>query len=560
MLAAAFACWGACDPWSDDLELHQANRDKDLYEIVMENSDISVFAQVLQATGYDRFLQEEQALTVFAPQNAALAHLNLSDTTTLKLWVQGYIAYLLYYTNEDGNFSLSGQVVESIEMLNRKTIPAGVLTLSGSNVITTNRSCKNGVLHVIDNTVADRKNIWEYLTTEQEGQAQVQFMLSLNEEVMDMNKSVQTGVDINGRPTYDTIWATQNTFLERYPLADERRSFTVVLLESSVLEALKTKYANYFFQKDAAEQEKEVFRQIASDLILKATAIDAPGRYPSLDDVLVDIDPADIIDSYQASNGRVYRLSSANIRIFQNKIKEQIIEAESGELDGQNAWMVRYRTFASGGQDIVLKGTTRQTFYTTEYFPDNDSTATYSSEEAFRVGDTYILSSVTNSYVKFKPTLYSSDYEIYWMAYDDETSHYTEMLWDSVPKVLTLEQKMLISFPGEPEVTRGTDYKITGNFSPYFVMAGVATAGVREETPVLHYRVDNSVEANSGYFLLGQPYEGSGYEFGGGAILKSPVYGEATFMIANTVRSTNANAGVMFLDYIRLVPKVDPND
>ncbi|MDR1121059.1 MAG: fasciclin domain-containing protein, partial [Dysgonamonadaceae bacterium] len=158
MLAAAFVCLGACDPWRDDLELNKADLDKDLYEIVMENPGISIFVRVLQATGYDRFLKEEQALTVFAPQDAALQQLSLSDTAALKLWVQNYIAYLSYYTGADGNFNRSGGVVDGIEMINRKTIPAGVASLSGSKLITANRTCKNGVLHIIDNTVADRKN------------------------------------------------------------------------------------------------------------------------------------------------------------------------------------------------------------------------------------------------------------------------------------------------------------------------------------------------------------------------------------------------------------------
>ncbi|MDR2475967.1 MAG: fasciclin domain-containing protein [Bacteroidales bacterium] len=560
-LWAVIAGFPACDPWHDDTRPDYQDRDKNLYELIGNNPDISIFAQALQATGYDRILQEEQALTVFAPQNAVLQSLDLQDTVALKQWIQNHIAWSLYFTGKDGNFLSGSQAVNHIQMLNNKSVNVGANTVSGSRLTETNLVCGNGVLHIIDNMITCRKNIWDYLVSEQENHEQVKFIQSYTENVMDRDRSVQTGVDIDGNSVYDTVWVERNTFLEQYPLGDEQSFFTVVLLENDALEALKTKYAKYFVQKDAEAQNREVFRQVTADLILQPVVVEAAGRYLSKSDILVDIDPAEILETYQASNGIVYRLSNARIKIYQNKIKEQILEAEDGELfDGSNAWITRYRSYASGGKDIVLKGTTRQTFYTTEYFPDNDSTATYSSTQTFTFGDTYLTSTSLNSYAKFTPTLYSTDYEIYWVAYDDDENDYNGMLWDSVPRIMTLEQKLLIGFPGEPEPARATDGKISNNFSPYFVLAGVSTAGVLEETQLSHYRVNNDAESNVGFFLLGEKFEGTG-GFGGGNILKSPAYGQATFMVANTPRSTASNNnGLLFLDYIRIVPKVDVND
>ncbi|GAB6010962.1 fasciclin domain-containing protein [Viscerimonas tarda] len=558
---AAMLCLFACDAWKDDMQLNNSNLDKNLNELIVENPDISVFAQALRLTGYDKLLREEQSLTVFAPGNEALQQLDLSDLETLKEWMKGYIAYLSYYTDASGNFTLSGEPVSQVEMLNGKS-----LSVYPSLALRSNLVCGNGVLHIINSTLDNRKNIWEYLQ-EQQGYEQIQFIQSLEEQVMDKDKSLQIGVDMNGRPVYDTIWTTRNTFLEACPLGDERQSFTVVLLEQNTFDALKTKYAKYMRQRDTNAQNKEIVRQLAADLTLKNTLINNAGRYPSLGDVLVDIDPANITESYTASNGTVYKLSAADIKIYENKIKTQIIEGEdyTDRWDGQNAWTVRYRSWASGGKDVMLKGRTRQTFEWDVYYAEKDSTAHKSSSKTFiYTGETYVQSNSTNAYIQYNPIMYSCDYEIYWLTYDDVSSHYFAIPDSTRTIPMTLLQKLLISFPGEPALRRNADGgKIENHFSPYSAMASAATAGVRQETQLLRYRLnaDNNTAGNSNekLYLLDIVSDGTD-AFGNGGTLKCSAYGAATFFVANTVQATNADAGLIFLDYIRLAPKVDLND
>jgi hypothetical protein len=564
LVLTAMVLLTACDAWRDDTQLKNGDLDKTLYEVIRANSDISIFAHILQLTGYETFLREEQALTVFAPADNALKDMDLTNVEALTVWVKNYIAYLTYYTDQSGTFE-----VNAIEMLNGKSVPVNASGISGATIIKANWTSANGVLHIIDNVIIDRKNIWEYLQ-EQPGYEQIDFIRSLEEEVMDRDKSVQTGVDVNGQPLYDTVWVKRNTFLETYPLDNEYQSFTVVLLEKAALDVLKAKYAKYFIQKDPIAQDKEIIRQITSDLTLKKQVITTSGRFPSQDDILVDINPTDIKESYQASNGMVYKLSAADIKMYENKIKTQIIEAEdyASRYDGastdpeKDAWVVRYRSWASGGKDVVLKGATRNTVEYDEYDPEEDVikrlSKTYTYTITYRTNDP-IVSKASNAYLKYEPVMYSVDYEIYWVAYDDITSHYTNFGDDTIKRPMVLEQKLLISFPGELPLVRDNDAKITHNFSPNFVMAGVSTAGIHEETQLVRYRVNTTTTATQGLFVLDQPFTAED-SFGGSTTLKSSTYGKATFMVANTVRETNTNAGLIFLDYIRLVPLVDPND
>jgi hypothetical protein len=552
-VVAALILFPACDPWANDTKLKNSDLDKTLWELLQTNPEVSAFVSILQKTGYDQFLQDEQSLTVFAPVNSALQGVEVNDNALLTEWVKNYIAFLSYYTDESDRFEK-----EEIQMLNGKSVPVTGAGISGANITRFNWAGVNGVIHIIDNTIIDRKNIWEYLS-EQTGYEQVELIRSFDAEVMDMERSVQIKMDMDGQPIYDTVWVTRNPFLEACPINNERQLFTYILMDNSALELLKTKYRKYFTQKEEDVQERLISYELVSDLALKHQPIESAGRFNSLNDILIDIDPADITETYQASNGIVYKVSRADIKMYENKIKTQIIEAEDyvDRWDSDNAWAIRYRNWASGGRDVMLKGITRNTVY---YQYDNegetrDTSKVFTYDTKYRDNDA-VLTKSSNAYLKYTPVLYSTGYEIRWMAYDDLEKHYTNFT-DTLQKPMVLEQKLFVSFPDEPELMRNaTDATISNNFSATTVMAGTSVAGVHEETRLERYTVTST---NTGIFILDQPFTGTD-AFGDQTVLKCPVYGKAAFFVANTPRELNTNSGILFLDYIKLTPLVDPND
>jgi uncharacterized surface protein with fasciclin (FAS1) repeats len=550
----------ACDPWADDTKLKNGDLDKTLWELLQANPEVTTFVSILQKTGLDSLLQNEQSLTVFAPENQALQGIDLNNRDQLTAWAKNYIALLAYYTNESNRFE-----VDEIQMLNGKTVPVAGSVLLGANVIKSNLSGVNGVIHIIDNTIIDRKNIWEYLQT-QANYDQVQTIQSLNEEVMDMSRSVQIGVDANGHALYDTVWVNRNIFLDRFALDNEHIAFTYILLDNSALTTLKTKYAKYFVQTDAVAQQKSIDYEVTSDFVLQHQLITQTGRFLSLngDDLLVDINLGNITETYQASNGIVYKVSAADVKIYENKIKTQIIEAEDyiDRWDDGNGWEIRYRNWASDGQDVMLKGFTRNTVnYVLDVEKEGvmtptDTTKTFTYNVKYRDNDN-IANKASNAYLKYNPTLYSTPYQIYWVAYDDYAKHY-ENFSDTVQQPMVLEQKLFVSFPGTPALARGvgTDAKISNNFSANTVMAGKSIAGIHEETLLQRYTVTTT---NEGLYILDKPSTATD-AFGDSSTLISPTYGTATFFVTNTPRELTTNSGLLFLDYIKLVPLVDPND
>ncbi|MBN2613393.1 MAG: fasciclin domain-containing protein [Bacteroidales bacterium] len=560
--------FNSCDPWKDYNQLNNSNVDKTLNEVIASDADISTFAQILKLTGYEKLLLTEQSLTVFAPSNEALQDINLENTEALTEWVKNHIAKLTYYTDKSGQFAS-----ENIELINGKNVPLGLGTVSGSNIIKNNIYCANGVLHIIDSEIIFRKNIWEYMQGET-GYLQTQYILSQEDKVMDMTKSIQIGININGKPIFDTVWAYRNTFLETYQLNNERKNYTVVLIDQSSFNSLINKYSKYFAQDSLELQNREITHQITLDMVLKDTVITTAGRFPSVDDVLVDIDPSNITETYQASNGIVYKVNAADVKVFNNKIKEQIIEAEDYVLrwDDRDAWEVRYRSWASGGKDVILKGYTTNTFeydyYNTtleemrhKIIDRNGISISYRSNDP-------VWSRTYNPYLQFEPVMYSTPYEIRWVTYDDVAAH-AQIALDSTTEtgVMTLEQKLFISFPGEPVLNRLTDGQVKNNFSTITIMASSAKAGVHEETQLVRYRkLDTSSPSTSNLYLLNTPYTIED-DYGKEGTLICPAYGKATFWVSNTVREkgtssnvSSRNPGLIFLDYIRLTPLVDPND
>lgn len=551
-----FACvtgFIACNPWADNTELKDADRNKTLLELLQANPEVSTFVSILQKTSYDQWLQDEQSLTVFVPVNKALQGIDVSDNELLKAWVQNYIAFLSCYAGQSNEFELT-----EIQMINGKTIPVAGSMISGANVIQANLAGKNGVAHLIDNTIIDRKNIWEYLQA-QTGYEQIDLIRLFDEEVMDMEKSIQTGVE-DGWPVYDTVWVTRNAFLDACPIDNERQLFTYILLENDAFSALKAKYEKYFVRKDKAIQEQTIAYEMLSDLALTYQAIEQAGRFASLKNILVDIDPAMIKESYQASNGRVYILRQADVKMYENKIKTQIIEAENfiDRWDSENAWALRYRNWASGGMDVMLKGFTRNTVeYDTldvETGETVHASKTFTFDTKYRDNDN-VSNKLSNAYLKYTPVLHSTAYQIHWMAFDDLEKHYTGFS-DTLQQPMILEQKLFVSFPDEPELLRNADAKISNHFSKNTVWAGKSIAGVHEETQVMRYTVTSG---NEGLYILDTLFDKTD-AFGDQTTLICPAYGRAAFFVANTPRETNTNSGIMFLDYIKLTPLVDPND
>ncbi len=606
ILTLVVASLASCNAWEDVKKLDSGDRSKNLYELLAANPDVSIFVQSLKATGYDEKLSADMFYTVFAPSNSALAGVILpTDTVALTKWVQNYLSEKIAYTDNQGKFG-----IDSLLMLNEKQVAIDSNLVSGAPVSKWNIASKNGVIHILDGIIVDRMNIWQYMQT-LEGNPIVDFIASFSEKVMDMERSVQIGVTSDGRPKYDTIWMYRNTLLDATPLANESATSTFLLPDASALAALQVKYSKYFAQKDSLIMVHDIMKEITNDMILRYTRIESDGqRYPNTTGVLVDVNASDIVisESYTASNGIVYKVSAANVKMYQNKIKPLAIEGENYDTRWPDGWQTRPRTWASGGFDVALKSRTRHSYDWVVRTPIDTILATNGSDSIlYSTTTTYInnmydltyrnnewpgtnVLGEPNAYISYKPRMYSTPYKIFWKAYDDNSQ---KVHIDARGVPMVFYQKMYVSFPGEKVLTRTAANVITGNFSStskvgftanHTIMAAKMIAGENIETQLVRYKVNqgNTVYPNS-YVLytdavVTNPTPITSEDvYGKEGILKCPYYGQAMFYVSNTTMGefTHSNGtvqsylqsakgsnapGMIFLDYIRLEPQVDPND
>ena len=75
MGCAFIAAFTACtDTWDDHYEAPATGvNDGSLWQAIKANPDLSNFASVIEACGYDKALASSQVFTVFAPTNASLS-------------------------------------------------------------------------------------------------------------------------------------------------------------------------------------------------------------------------------------------------------------------------------------------------------------------------------------------------------------------------------------------------------------------------------------------------------------------------------------------------------
>jgi hypothetical protein len=519
-----------------------------LLDIIRENPDWSSFYQALTLTGYDSVLSSENSFTVFAPANSAWQGVNMEDKAALASIVSCHVAYEKKLSSDP---ALHGRM----QTINGKLIiyDPQLQTFNGAQIASPDHVASNGVAHGMNKIFDVKQNIWEYIRGLR-GYSQVDYIRSLNRREMDMTRSVRKGVNEQGQPVYDTVWVDVNEFLSAVPLNDETQELTYIVLEDDGFFRLFDKFNPYFTLPNVQESEKLTSFHVCRDLTF-------PGRIsdPVLRDTITNIfgvtgrlKGAEVKEQLEASNGRVYVLSSANIRL-RDKIKPVVVEGENFTAAADPQYLfTRYKPlWASGAKDILLacSATQQDRLYIGEDAWGNKQYGWLS--KTFLWSDKY-RANVTNFWVEYKADVYSVGYEVRYVAYDDIEEHYS-----NPEQRFRLEQKLFISLPGAATLAKGLSKvnadAVSNNYlGDEVCFVGSDTAGVYKETRLRKWRL--TLDGKSPQFISA-PLSATGAD-----TMKVGNAGVMTMWLCNTTRATTASAqGLLFLDYIKLAP-VLPNE
>lgn len=250
MIALAFV---ACnDKWSDHYDVASSGEGT-LWQAISENENLSNFARVVKACGYDTALVGRQVFTVFAPTNDKFTSqmadelidayntekgkgVKENDNSTVKEFVQNHIA--LY------NYSVSSVSNDSIVMMNGKYLSLTPTTFGEQPILSSNQLYGNGILFTLGNKVEYFPNVFEYLGKDGELKNISDFLYSYNRYKFNEEQSVPGGI-VNGKTVYlDSVMTLENELVGT--LVSEDSTYWMVVPTNEVWDSLVTAYSPYF--------------------------------------------------------------------------------------------------------------------------------------------------------------------------------------------------------------------------------------------------------------------------------------------------------------------------
>ncbi|MDD2601778.1 MAG: fasciclin domain-containing protein [Prevotella sp.] len=255
VVVISLAFMGCTDEWNEHYDVSPAAQGT-LWEAISSNSDLSNFARVVKACGYDTTLVSKQVFTVFAPTNANFSsaeadsiisvynqekakNIKEKDNSAVKEFLQNHIA--LY------NYSVSSSSNDSIVMMNGKYIRLTSNTFGGQQILNANAPYGNGILFTLDHKVKYFPNIFEYLGKDAELDSVAKFLYSYNKYEFDEAASV-SGEIVDGKTVYlDSVVNLENEIFRRIGLLNaEDSTYWMVAPTNKAWTSLVNEYSQYF--------------------------------------------------------------------------------------------------------------------------------------------------------------------------------------------------------------------------------------------------------------------------------------------------------------------------
>ena len=237
------------DTWDEHYQ-QGAMGDGNLWEAIKGNQQLSNFARVIEATGYDKSLSSSQVYTVFAPTNDTFTDADANDiinkyqtelakglkgekNAAIKEFVMNHIA--LY------NYSIANESPDTtIRMMNGKYLGLTNSTFSDRPFTSTNNVTGNGILFTINEKADYVYNLFEYIKNDPDLDSVSNFLYmtdpyELHKIVFQPEASVP-GEIIKGQQHYlDSVTTTRNEILTTWldALLDDEDSCYYALMPTN---------------------------------------------------------------------------------------------------------------------------------------------------------------------------------------------------------------------------------------------------------------------------------------------------------------------------------------
>lgn len=258
------------DDWNDHYDASTVDNGT-LWQAIKSQSELSNFAHVVEACGYDQILDGSQTFTVFAPTNSAFTSSQAdslierwkaeggglkgrsNDNTVVRQFLQNHIALYKY--------PVSSLTNDSITLMNDKYQVLTATTLGTRRLLSTNALYNNGLLFTLDGPVDYFPNVFEYLGHDAELDSVYRFLNSYTVYEFNDAKSVP-GEIVDGQTVYlDSVSDLRNILFEQYGLINsEDSTYWLLCPTNSEWSRLVERYEPYFrYAKNVAKRDSMAY-------------------------------------------------------------------------------------------------------------------------------------------------------------------------------------------------------------------------------------------------------------------------------------------------------------
>lgn len=279
-LLAGIAFAGCSEEWNDHYEPMAAG-DGTLWRTISTHGDLTQFARVVEACGYDVVLDGSQTYSVFAPTDATFtaaeadsliaefrrqqaAGTRPNDNTVVRQFLQNHIA--LY------RHPVSSLTQDSVVMMNSKYEVLTHTHMGNRQLLASNALCDNGLLFTIDRKLDYFPNVFEYLGHDSELDSVYQFLNSYTVYEFDETKSVP-GEIVDGQTVYlDSVSVLVNPLLNALGLINsEDSTYWMVCPTNAEWSRLLAEYEPYFNYPNNVARRDSMFRVGTRQAIISGT-------------------------------------------------------------------------------------------------------------------------------------------------------------------------------------------------------------------------------------------------------------------------------------------------
>ncbi len=264
IIIAAIALYTSCnlnDRWEDYYGNTPGLTNVNVLNLIKENENFSSFYNALIEYGFDEMMTKNQYLTVFVPTNSAFEGLSSFTGDEWKKIIGFHIIYTNLYSRDFKDSDLLTTIGKFLKMRNSGD---DGFSISGANINMGNvdKYCQNGVIHEIDKLLVPKPNLYEYvLQLDSSYSIFKDFFISMDIRSIDFEKSVRIGVNDNGDAIYDTVWKTENYYLDNIAaLDDETDEYTGFIPQNQdVIDALNS-ISGYF--GDISQMDEQTYNEV----------------------------------------------------------------------------------------------------------------------------------------------------------------------------------------------------------------------------------------------------------------------------------------------------------